>query len=97
MPEPSGCQPAPSLASSGGQAGGHDTKEARNEGLTEGKDDMGKRFAFVIGVAAACVMALGAQTATSTTGPVDRVPPDLKLSGDKRQNPQEDRICDQQF
>ena len=30
MSEPSGCQPAPSLASSGGQAGGHDTKEARN-------------------------------------------------------------------
>ena len=30
--EASGCQPAPSLDSSGGQARGHDTKEARNEG-----------------------------------------------------------------
>ena len=29
---------------------------------------LGKRFAIVIGVAAAGVMALGAQTATSTTG-----------------------------
>jgi hypothetical protein len=56
---------------------------------TEGKDDMGKRFAIVIGVAAAGVMALGAQTATSTTGP------DLQLSGPKKQNPQEDGpICD---
>jgi hypothetical protein len=43
---------------------------------------MGKRFAIVIGVAATGVMALGAPTATSTTGErVDRVPPDLQLSG----------------
>ena len=42
-----------------------DTKEARNEGPTEGKDKMGKRFAIVIGVAATGVMALGAQTAAS--------------------------------
>ena len=33
---------------------------------TEGKDEMGKRFAIVIGVAAAGVMALGAQTASAT-------------------------------
>ena len=48
---------------------------------------LGRRFAIVIGVAAAGVMALGAQTATSTTGPVD-TPPDLRLSGAKRQHPQ---------
>ena len=47
---------------------------------------MGKRFAIVIGVAAAGVMALGAQTATSTTGTVDRVPPDLELSGPTKQS-----------
>ena len=42
----------------------------------------------MIGVAAAGVMALGAQTATSSTGdPVDSTPPDLQLSGDKTQNP----------
>ena len=35
---------------------------------TEGKYEMGKRFAIVIGVAAAGVMALGAQTATSSRG-----------------------------
>ena len=46
---------------------------------------LGRRFAIVIGVAAAGVMALGAQTATSTTGPVDRAPPDLRLSGAKKQ------------
>jgi hypothetical protein len=47
---------------------------------------MGKRFAIVIGVAAAGVMALGAQTATSSTGErVDNVPPDLQLSGKKNQ------------
>jgi hypothetical protein len=47
---------------------------------------MGKRFAIVIGVAAAGVMALGAQTATSSTGePVDSVKPDLQLSGKKKQ------------
>ena len=46
---------------------------------------MGKRFAIVIGVAAAGVMALGAQMATSSTGePVDSVPPDLQLSGPKK-------------
>src|SRR5215208_2179106 len=62
--EPSGCQPAPSLASSGGQARGHDTKEA--EMRTHGREgQMGKRFAIVIGVAAAGVMALGAQTAAA--------------------------------
>jgi hypothetical protein len=50
---------------------------------------MGRRFAIVIGVAAAGVMALGAQTASSTTGdPVDSTPPDLQLSGPKKQNPQ---------
>jgi hypothetical protein len=48
--------------------------------LTEGKHEMGRRFAIVIGVAAAGVMALGAQTATSTTGP------DLQLSGPKKQS-----------
>jgi hypothetical protein len=47
---------------------------------------MGRRFAIVIGVAAAGVMALGAQTASSTTGdPVDSTPPDLQLSGKKKQ------------
>jgi hypothetical protein len=49
---------------------------------------MGKRFAILICVAAAGVMALGAQTATSTTGRVDRTPPDLQLSGPKKQSPQ---------
>jgi hypothetical protein len=54
---------------------------------TEGKYEMGKRFAIVIGVAAAGVMALGAQTASSTTGdPVDSTPPDLQLSGKKTQH-----------
>jgi hypothetical protein len=47
---------------------------------------MGRRFAIVIGVAAAGAMALGAQTATPSTGePVDSTPPDLQLSGDKTQ------------
>jgi hypothetical protein len=47
---------------------------------------MGKRFAIVIGVAAAGVMALGAQTAAAAAaGPVDSVPPDLQLSGPKKQ------------
>jgi hypothetical protein len=47
---------------------------------------MGKRFAIVIGVAAARVMALGAQTATSSTGDhVDSTPPDLQLSAKKKQ------------
>ena len=49
---------------------------------TKQKHEMGKRFAILIGVAAAGVMALGAQTASSTTGdPVDITPPDLQLSG----------------
>jgi hypothetical protein len=40
-------------------------------------------------VAATGVMALGAQTASSTTGdPVDSTPPDLQLSGPKKQSPQ---------
>jgi hypothetical protein len=47
---------------------------------------MGKRFAIVIGVAAVGVMALGAHTATSSTGdPVDSTPPDLQLSAKKKQ------------
>jgi hypothetical protein len=59
---------------------------------------MGKRFAIVIGVAAAGVMALGAQTATSTTRPVDRVPPDLRLSGAKTQHAEGPRRhCDSHF
>jgi hypothetical protein len=58
---------------------------------------MGKRFAIVIGVAATGVMALGAQTASSTTGdPVDSTPPDLQLSGPKKQHPQNaSRLCPQ--
>jgi hypothetical protein len=53
---------------------------------TERKHEMGKRLAIVIGVAAAGVMALGAQTATSSTvGPVDSTPPDLQLSVKKKQ------------
>jgi hypothetical protein len=52
-----------------------------------------KRFAIVIGAAAAGVMALGAQTATPSTGaPVDSVKPDLQLSGLKTQSPQAN-IC----
>jgi hypothetical protein len=54
----------------------------------EGKYEMGKRFAIVIGVAAAGVMALGAQMATAGE-------PALQLSGAKTQNPHEDKICDQ--
>jgi hypothetical protein len=47
---------------------------------------MRRRFAIVIGVAAAGVMALGAQTATSSTvEPGDSTPPDLRLSGPKKQ------------
>ena len=49
---------------------------------------LGKRFAIVIGVAAAGVMALGAQTATSTTGGLSiPPPPDLRLSGAKEAAP----------
>jgi hypothetical protein len=51
---------------------------------TEEKDKMGKRFATVIGVAAAGVMALGAQTALAGGEPVDSTPPDLQLSGPKK-------------
>jgi len=43
-----------------------------------------KRFAIVIGVAAAGVMALGAQTALAGGEPVDSTPPDLRLSGNKK-------------
>lgn len=43
--------------------------------IAEGKDDMGKRFAIVLGVAAAGVMALGAQA----TPPSDIVKYDTKL------------------
>jgi len=54
---------------------------------TKGKHEMGWRFAIVIGVAAAGVMALGAQTATSSTvDPVDNTPPDLQLSAKKTQH-----------
>ena len=56
---------------------------------TKKKQKMGRRFAILIGVAAVGVMALGAQTASSTTGdPVDSTPPDLQLSGPKKQSPQ---------
>jgi hypothetical protein len=48
---------------------------------------MGRRFAIVIGVAAAGVMALGAQTVLAGGHPVDSVPPDLQLSGKKKQHP----------
>jgi hypothetical protein len=58
------------------------------------KHEMGKRFALVIGVAAAGVMALGAQTATSTMGSVDRVPPDLELSGPTKQTLPAPGSCD---
>jgi hypothetical protein len=50
---------------------------ARRRQPTEGKDDMGKRFAIVIGVAAAGVMALGAQTAAA---PSDVVKYDTRLT-----------------
>jgi hypothetical protein len=56
---------------------------------TKQKQKMSRRFAILIGVAAAGVMALGAQTASSTTGdPVDSKPPDLQLSGPMKQSPQ---------
>jgi hypothetical protein len=56
---------------------------------TKKKHKMGRRLAIVIGAAAAGVIALGAQTASSTTGdPVDSTPPDLQLSGPKKQSPQ---------
>jgi hypothetical protein len=49
----------------GGQGGGHDTREAEMRAHTEVKDKIGRRFAIVVGVAAAGVMALGAQSATA--------------------------------
>jgi hypothetical protein len=55
---------------------------------TKRKHNMGKRFAIVIGVAAAGVMALGAQAALAGGESVDSTPPDLQLSGPKKQNPQ---------
>jgi hypothetical protein len=59
---------------------------------------MGKRLAIVIGVAALGVMAVGAQTATSTTGPVDSTPPDLRLSGPKTQHATGPRhLCDSRY
>jgi hypothetical protein len=48
---------------------------------TKGKYDVGKRFAILIGVAAACVMALGAQTATSSTGEAVILPTDVPNPG----------------
>ena len=56
------------------------------------KNDMSKRFAIVIGVAAAGVMALGAQTALAGGESVDSTPPDLQLSGPKRQGPQDAKL-----
>jgi hypothetical protein len=61
---------------------------------TEGKYELGRRFAIMIGVAAAGVMALGAQTATAGVEPGDSVKPDLQLFGKKSQNPQEDEFTD---
>ena len=55
---------------------------------TKGKQKMGKRFAILIGVAAVGVMALGAQTALAGGESVDSTPPDLQLSGPKKQSPQ---------
>jgi hypothetical protein len=67
-----------------------ETGWARIAEPTEGKDEMGKRWAIVIGVAAAGVMALSAQTALAGGDPG----PDLQLSGPKKQNPQADTTCD---
>jgi hypothetical protein len=48
---------------------------------------MGKHWAVVIGAAAVGVMALGAQTAASSTvEPVDSTPPDLQVSAKKNQS-----------
>jgi anaerobic selenocysteine-containing dehydrogenase len=55
---------------------------------TKKKHKMGRRFAILIGVAAAGVMALGAQTALAGGESVDSTPPDLQLSGPKKQDPQ---------
>src|SRR5215208_2776363 len=70
--EPSGCQPAPSLASSGGQAGGHDTKEAQMRAHTT-TSKRTKRI-IILGLAAFGLMA-GVAVATpglrvSTSTPV---------------------------
>ena len=62
---------------------------------TKKKHGMGRRFVIVIGVAATGVIALGAQSASSTTGdPVDSTPPDLQLSTPKKQDPQNAEFCD---
>jgi hypothetical protein len=50
---------------------------------TERKNKVGKRFAIVIGVAAAGVMALGAQTALAGEVPRDSILPDLQLWGEE--------------
>jgi hypothetical protein len=55
---------------------------------TKQKQKLGKRFAILIGVAATGVMALGAQTALAGGESVDSTPPDLQLSGPKKQSPQ---------
>jgi hypothetical protein len=60
---------------------------------TKGKHEIGRRFAIVIGVAAVGVMALGAQTALAGGESVDSTPPDLQLSGPKKQSPQNARPC----
>jgi hypothetical protein len=52
---------------------------------TERKQQMGRRFAIVIGAAAAGVMALGAQTAVAGGDPVDSTPPDLQVPEKKKQ------------
>jgi hypothetical protein len=52
---------------------------------TKGKNEIGKRFATVIGVAAAGVMALGAQTALAGGEPGGITPPHVQLSAPKKQ------------
>ena len=64
MLEASGCQPAPSLASSGGQARGHDTKEARNEGS---HDHYHKASTIVSGGILALSLAVVLLAATAST------------------------------
>ena len=65
---------------------------------TKGKHEMGRRFTIVIGVAAAGVIALGAQTALAGGESGDSTPPDLQLSGDEPQDPQADNnICERGF
>src|SRR5215207_2545182 len=73
--EPSGCQTGTAPRLIGGKA------RATTRRRPTMRAHSYKRFAIVIGAAAAGVMALGAQTATSSTGePVDSVPPDLQYS-----------------